>query len=85
MLDLVAERCETTATTLAASLPVSRVAVVKHLRILEGAGLVMGRRAGREVLYRVRPEALSAAARRMSEQAAEWDARLAALRRLAEG
>jgi hypothetical protein len=36
------------------------------------------------VLFTVRPERLEATARRMSATAAEWDARLSALKRLAE-
>ena len=42
VLNLLAERGEGTATTLAGELPVSRVAVVKHLAVLDRAGLVEG-------------------------------------------
>jgi DNA-binding transcriptional ArsR family regulator len=84
VLNLVAERGEGTATTLAGELPVSRIAVVKHLGVLERAGLVETRRAGREVLYRVRPGRLDATARSMAALAAQWDTRLAAIKRLAE-
>jgi DNA-binding transcriptional ArsR family regulator len=84
VLTLLAERGEGTATTLAGELPVSRVAVVKHLAVLERAGLVVPRRQGREVRYSVRPEQLDATARWMADMAAEWDARLAAIKRLAE-
>ncbi|MFJ1929306.1 MULTISPECIES: ArsR/SmtB family transcription factor [unclassified Streptomyces] len=48
--------------SLAGQLPVSRQAVVKHLTVLDGAGLVSGGRAGREVRYPVRPAALNATA-----------------------
>ena len=51
VLSLLAERGEGTATSLAGELPVSRVAVVKHLAVLDRAGLVEGRREGREVRY----------------------------------
>jgi DNA-binding transcriptional ArsR family regulator len=51
VLNLLAERGECTATSLAGELPVSRVAVVKHLAVLDRAGLVEARREGREVLY----------------------------------
>jgi DNA-binding transcriptional ArsR family regulator len=84
VLSLLAERGEATATTLAGELPVSRVAVVKHLAILDRAGLVEGGRMGREVRYRVRPERLEQAARWMAGLASQWDERLAALKRLAE-
>ena len=84
VLTLLAERGEGTATTLAGDLPVSRVAVVKHLAVLDRAGLVGARRQGREVRYRVRTEQLDATARWMAGLAAEWDERLDALKRLAE-
>lgn len=84
LLDLVAERGEATATTLAGEVPVSRQAVVKHLAVLEAAGLVVARRAGREVFYGVRPERLDATARWLADRASAWDVRLAALKRLAE-
>ncbi|MFH9618754.1 ArsR/SmtB family transcription factor [Streptomyces pratensis] len=84
ILDLLAARGEATATTLAGALPVSRQAVVKHLTVLDAAGLVSGRRAGREVRYAVRPAALDATARWMTVLAGEWDRRLDRLRRTAE-
>ena len=84
VLTLLADRGEGTATTLAAELPVSRVAVIKHLAVLDRAGLVESRREGREVRYTVRTEPLEATARWMAQRAAQWDARLAAIKRLAE-
>jgi DNA-binding transcriptional ArsR family regulator len=73
-----------TATTLASRLPVSRPAVIKHLAVLDRAGLVESRRFGREVRYTVRPERLDATARWMAGIAAAWDARLDAIKALAE-
>jgi DNA-binding transcriptional ArsR family regulator len=84
VLDLLAARGEGSASGLAAVMPVSRPAVVKHLTVLDRAGLVESRRRGREVLYSVRPEPLESAARWMTSLAADWDRRLAALKRLAE-
>ena len=84
MLALLAERGQGTATSLAGELPVSRVAVVKHLAVLDRAGLVESRRAGREVLYSVRTQQLDATARWMAGLASQWDARLAAIKRMAE-
>jgi DNA-binding transcriptional ArsR family regulator len=81
---VLAARGEASATALAAKLPVSRQAVVKHLGVLDRAGLVHGARRGREVRYTVRPERLDATARWLAGLAAEWDARLAAIKRLAE-
>jgi DNA-binding transcriptional ArsR family regulator len=84
LLDALAARGEASATTLAAALPVSRQAVVKHLAVLDRAGLVRGTRRGREVRYMVRPDRLDATASWLAGLAAEWDARLAAIKRLAE-
>ena len=84
VLNLLAERGEGTATSLAGELPVSRVAVVKHLAVLDRAGLVESRRRGREVRYTVRPERLSATAHLLAAIAHEWDRRLATIKRLAE-
>lgn len=84
LLDLLAELGEVTATTLAEHLPVSRQAIVKHLAVLDAAGLVAGHRAGREVRYAVRPAALNTTARWMAALASDWDRRLATIKRLAE-
>jgi DNA-binding transcriptional ArsR family regulator len=84
VLELLAAHGEGTATTLAGEMPVSRPAVIKHLAVLARAGLVESRRRGREVLFTVRPERLDATARWMAGIASQWDARLAALKRLAE-
>ncbi|WP_371619354.1 ArsR/SmtB family transcription factor [Streptomyces sp. NBC_00454] len=84
LLDLLAAQGQVTATTLAEGLPVSRQAVVKHLAVLDAAGLVSGSRVGREVRYTVRPAALDATARWMATLAADWDRRLAGIKRIAE-
>ncbi|GGP75354.1 ArsR/SmtB family transcription factor [Streptomyces melanogenes] len=84
LLELLAAKGEATATTLAEHLPVSRQAVVKHLAVLDAAGLVSGGRIGREVRYTVRPAALDATARWMASLAADWDRRLAHIKRVAE-
>ena len=84
LLEVIAAQGEATATTAAAELPISGQAVAKHLAVLDGAGLIAGRRRGREVRYTVRPEPLGATARWMADLAAEWDARLERIKRLAE-
>lgn len=85
ILDALAAHGEATATVLAAELPVSRQAIVKHLGVLDRAGLVAGHREGREARYRVIPERLGVTARWMDRVAATWDTRLSAIKRLAEG
>jgi DNA-binding transcriptional ArsR family regulator len=84
LLAALAEAGHASATALAGRLPVSRQAVVKHLHVLAGAGLVTGGRTGREVLYQVRPQPLDASARWLADLAAAWDRRLAPLKRAAE-
>ena len=84
LLDALLAHGEATATTLAGELPVTRQAVAKHLAVLDRAGLVEGRRQGREVRYAVRPERLDDATQWLARVAAEWDARLATIKRLAE-
>ncbi|HWN36633.1 MAG TPA: metalloregulator ArsR/SmtB family transcription factor [Pseudonocardia sp.] len=84
ILDELARRGEATATLLAGGLPVSRQAVVKHLAVLDRAGLVLGRRAGRERRYQVRAVALHDTARWLDQVAEQWDRRLRGVRRLTE-
>jgi DNA-binding transcriptional ArsR family regulator len=84
MLDVLLDRGEATATVLAGELPVTRQAVTKQLAVLDRAGLVDGRRLGREVRYAIRPQRLDVATRSMAQVAAEWDARLSAIKRIAE-
>jgi len=84
VLDLILARGEATPTALAAELPFTRQAVAKHLAVLDRAGLVESKRTGREVHYSVRPEHLDVAARAMARVAARWDARLDAIKRVAE-
>ncbi len=70
-----------TATELAAQLPISRQAVAKHLTSLSRAGLLARERSGRDVRYRVTPEPLSQAVTWMAEVGGQWDDRLARLAR----
>ena len=84
VLNILAARGEASATVIASQLPVSRPAVVKHLGVLDRAGLLKERRQGREVLFSVRPEPLESASHWLAAAASEWDRRLAALKRLAE-
>ena len=84
LLTALAQVGRASATQLAERLPVSRQAVVKHLGVLTGAGLVSGGRTGREVLYEVRPDPLQASARWLDEVAGAWDRRLGELKRRAE-
>jgi DNA-binding transcriptional ArsR family regulator len=81
LLAAIAEQPSATATELAAELPISRQAVLKHLSALADAGLLHRERTGREVRFRVTPAPLSDAVSWMAEVGGEWDERLAMLRR----
>jgi DNA-binding transcriptional ArsR family regulator len=58
--------------------------VTQHLAVLESVELVSSARAGRERRYTVRVEPLTAAANWLNHVASQWDARLAAIKALAE-
>ena len=84
LLEYLGAHGAATATTLAAELPVTRQAVGQHLAVLEGVELVTSARVGRERRYMVHVEPLTAAAAWMNQVATQWDARLAAIKSLAE-
>ena len=84
LLDRLARSGEATATALAAEMSVTRQAIVQHLAVLEAAGLVEGQRVGRERRFVVCPQRLIETARWMDSIAAQWDSRLAAIKRIAE-
>ncbi len=72
LLELLARIPEASAGGLARALPVSRQAVAQHLAVLEEARLVTRRRAGRQVLFTVCPEGLTATAEWLVARAAAW-------------
>ena len=84
VLDLLVQRGEASASSLAGQVPFTRQAVSKHLVALEEAGLIVRRKQGREVLYRVNADRLDQATRAMAEVARQWDRRLDTIKRLAE-
>jgi DNA-binding transcriptional ArsR family regulator len=81
LLETLARRDRASATGLAGELPISRQAVAKHLAALRDAELVRADRVGRETLYSLHPEPLDAATKWISTVGAEWDGRLAKLKR----
>jgi DNA-binding transcriptional ArsR family regulator len=84
VLDLLVSNGGVSASWLAGRVPFSRQAVAKHLVVLERTGLISRRKQGREVLYQVEADRLDQAARALAELAAQWDRRLATIKRLAE-
>lgn len=71
-----------TATSLAETTPLTRQAILKHLQVLEAAGLLAHERFGREVRYRVTPQPLATAVAWILDTAGQWDRRLDRLREL---
>ena len=65
---------------LAQGLPITRQGVTKHLRVLEGAGVLAAERAGRETRFRAAPEALTVARDHLDRVARGWDDALGRLR-----
>jgi DNA-binding transcriptional ArsR family regulator len=74
------------ATDLSRGFPMSRPAVAKHLRVLQGAGLVMAVPQGREVLYHRAEDTSSIDEARayFERMSSDWDKALDAFRRFAE-
>ncbi len=69
---------------LADGMPLTRQGVSKHLRVLELAGIVAGRRVGRESRFVLQPDKISAAETYLARAARQWDASLSRLRTLIE-
>jgi len=62
----------------------TRQAVTKHLRVLEGVGLVRGERSGRESLFRFDPEPIREMKQYLDLVSEGWDRALARLRSFVE-
>jgi DNA-binding transcriptional ArsR family regulator len=75
---------ETRVTDLAAPFPMSLNAVSKHIRVLEEAGLVHRRRAGREHWLSLERTPLAAAATWIEQRRNLWSSRLEELEALLE-
>lgn len=69
---------------LSADTSLTRQAITKHLRVLEGAGLVSSVRAGRESLFACRPETIAEARSYLDAVSAQWDDALSRLRAFVE-
>jgi DNA-binding transcriptional ArsR family regulator len=61
---------------LAQPLTMSLPAVMQHLAVLEGAGLVRSEKVGRVRTCRIEPQALDLAEQWLHQRRSEWDARL---------
>jgi DNA-binding transcriptional ArsR family regulator len=62
----------------------TRQAITKHLRVLEGAGMVHSIRAGRENLFELQPKPLKDAQTYLARVSGQWDDALARLKSFVE-
>jgi DNA-binding transcriptional ArsR family regulator len=80
----LAENSPQTATQLAREYPITRQGILKHLTILEAAGLVTVHQKGREKRYTLKPEPLGELEGWIKDLNARWDERLMRLKRMVE-
>jgi len=76
----LAEHSPKTATQLAEDYPITRQGILKHLTILESAGLVAAHQSGREKRYTLTPEPLEELDQWIEKIGAKWDERLLRLK-----
>ena len=69
---------------LAGGSSLTRQAITKHLRVLEGAGVVQSARVGRESLFELRPEPLKDVRAYLDRVSGQWDQALARLKSFVE-
>lgn len=69
---------------LAAGAPLTRQAISKHLRVLEGARIVRCQRRGRESLYTLDPKPIADIRVWIDRLSAQWDQSLARLKAFVE-
>src|SRR6188768_2568741 len=81
LLDALRERDGQTLSALESGLPMTRFGVMKHLRVLEDAGLVTTRKRGREKLHFLNPVPIRLIHDRwVSKYAEPWAAALSGLK-----
>jgi DNA-binding transcriptional ArsR family regulator len=75
LVDLLSRADGQTLTDLSGHLPMSRFGAMKHLRVLEDAGLVRTRKVGREKLHYLNPVPLQAVAGWVEQYRRLWEER----------
>ena len=86
-LQLVARLCDEgpmSIAKLSAGFGITRQAITKHLRVMEGAGLVRSAPRGRESIWQVEQRRLAEVRRHLQLIGAQWDQALAQLKRVVE-
>lgn len=76
LLDQLSNRDGQSLNELCAQMPMTRIGVMKHLRILEEAGLISTRKVGRERLHYLTPAPLRAVVDWAEQYRRHWDERM---------
>jgi DNA-binding transcriptional ArsR family regulator len=84
LLSNLAAHSPKTATQFAAEYPITRQGIIKHLNVLQDAGLVAVYQRGREKRYTFTPEPLSELDQWIKEIGGIWDERLLRLKSFIE-
>jgi DNA-binding transcriptional ArsR family regulator len=63
---------------------VTRQAITKHLRMMQGAGLVRSARIGRQVVWELEPRRVEQVRKHLDQIAKDWDRALSRLRIMVE-
>lgn len=84
LIDRLAANGERSISQLGIDSTISRQALTKHLRVLEGAGLVRATRFGREVRFQLERKAVAEAERFLTLVARQWDDALMRLKEQVE-
>src|SRR5215216_3401451 len=80
LLVKLAETSPKTASQLAQEYPITRQGILKHLTVLEAAGLVAVHQEGRDKRYTLTPEPLSELEQWINDLSVIWDERLLRLK-----
>lgn len=84
LLRQLADRGPASISALSGEFGVTRQAISKHLQVLAIAGVIDGKRAGREHVWALHPERLAAAQRHLDVIARSWDDALGRLKKMLE-
>jgi len=84
LLDKLGRESPQSITSLCAGSKLTRQGVTKHLRVLEGAGLIKGERHGRERLFRLERDAMNDARAALDRISRQWDEALGRLQAFVE-
>ena len=84
LVEQLGEASSLSITRLTAGTNLTRQAITKHLRVLQGAGLVTAVRRGREKLFQLEPQPIEAAKNALDEISRQWNHALARLKAFVE-